>query len=60
MGVVQSAGDSGDDGDSKFGRQGCGLALSQQWATSMPSEDHRRHGHHPHPAPTAENPERWD
>ena len=35
MGVVQSAGDSGDDGDSKFGRQGCGVALSQQWATSM-------------------------
>jgi hypothetical protein len=27
----------------------------QGWA-----EDHRRQGHHPHPAPTDENPERWD
>jgi hypothetical protein len=24
------------------------------------ADDHRRRGHHPHPAPTAENPERWD
>ena len=27
----------------------------EQWA-----ERHRLEGHHPHPAPTAENPERWD
>ena len=26
-----------------------------EWA-----ERHRRAGHHPHPAPTTENPERWD
>ena len=24
------------------------------------AERHRRDGHHPHPAPTAENPERWE
>jgi hypothetical protein len=23
------------------------------------AERHRRDGHHPHPAPTAENPEQW-
>jgi hypothetical protein len=23
-------------------------------------EHHRLEGHHPHPAPTQENPERWD
>jgi hypothetical protein len=27
----------------------------QAWA-----HDHRRQGHHPHPAATVENPERWD
>ena len=27
----------------------------EEWA-----ERHRRAGHHPHPAPTDENPERWD
>ncbi len=24
------------------------------------AQRHRRDGHHPHPAPTAENPERWE
>jgi hypothetical protein len=24
------------------------------------AERHRLEGHHPHPAPTLENPERWD
>ena len=34
---------------------GCAMSARQGWI-----EQHRAMGHHPYPAPTIENPERWE